>query len=61
MLKHLFNEQRIDALLDRVPVLGRLNRLCEAHPWLAILIAIAIGMVIAWKQLVVIYQSIHNL
>ena len=54
-------DSKIDALLDRVPVLGRLNRWCNAHPWLAILIAIAIGMVIAWKQLAVIYHYIHGL
>ena len=55
------HESKIDALLDRVPVLGRLNRWCDRHPWPAILIAIAIGMVIAWKQLVVIYHYIHGL
>ena len=54
-------DSKIDALLDKVPVLGRLNRWCNAHPWLAILIAVAIGLAISWKQLVVILGYLNGL
>lgn len=45
------HDNRINAWLDRIPLVGKLNRWADAHPWRMGFIVLTILAVMWWKEI----------